>query len=100
MQHAALALSPGASLLVALAWLRAQLRRGGSPRPAPPPQVAFNSAPGEMAVVDTEFGWHVIRIDDVSTVPLEMSPAELKARLAPGAPPLQLIDVRDMDELE
>jgi hypothetical protein len=62
--------------------------------------VVFNSAPGETVVADTPFGWHVIRVLDASSLPLEMSPAELKRRLAPGGSPPQLVDIRDLDELE
>jgi len=62
--------------------------------------VAFNSAAGETVVADSSFGWHVIRVHETSTLPLEMSPLELKARLAPGGAPLQLVDIRDLDELE
>jgi parvulin-like peptidyl-prolyl isomerase len=62
--------------------------------------VVFNSAPGETVVVDTPFGWHVIRVLAASSLPLLMEPTELKRRLAPGVPFLQLVDIRDLDELE
>ena len=62
--------------------------------------VAFNSAEGETVVADSPFGWHIIRVHEASTLPLAMAPEELKQRLQAGAEPLQMVDIRDEDELE
>ena len=66
--------------------------------------VAFNFPPGELTALQTEFGWHVVRVAEQSFVAPEMQPAELKQRITDGdataAPPtLQLIDLRDDEEL-
>lgn len=64
---------------------------------------AFTFPPGEVTTVQSDFGWHVIRVAEASYVPPEMEPAELKERLANGdaegeSPSLQLIDLRDDEE--
>jgi len=63
---------------------------------------AFNFAPGTLATVKSEFGWHVLRVAEASYVEPEMSPMELKQRLAEAStepPTLQLIDLRDDEEI-
>jgi len=61
--------------------------------------VAFLMEPGEARVVRSDLGWHVLRVSEAANVPLEMTPLELKSRLA-GAKleGLQLVDLRDEEE--
>jgi len=64
---------------------------------------AFTFPPGEMASVQSDFGWHVLRVAEASYVPAEMEPLELKQRIAEATttpPTLQLVDLRGEDELE
>ena len=66
---------------------------------------AFAFPPGELATVQSDLGWHVLRVAEASYVEAEMPPAELKKRLAAGdaaddaSPRLQLVDLRDDAEL-
>jgi rhodanese-related sulfurtransferase len=65
--------------------------------------VAFNFAPGKVAMCETEFGWHVMRVAEASHVPPEISATELQQRIEAGdaagdQPVLQLIDIRDDEE--
>jgi len=64
---------------------------------------AFYFPPGELTTVKSEFGWHVVRVAEASYLELEMPPAELAERLGEGdgdKPALQLIDIREEEELE
>ncbi len=66
---------------------------------------AFSAPIGEPVTVETPFGWHVVRVAEASYVDPEMEPSELRERILAGdataSPPrLQLIDLRDDDELE
>jgi rhodanese-related sulfurtransferase len=66
--------------------------------------VAFNFQPGELATLQTEFGWHVVNVVERSFVEPEMEPTELRKRIDAGdatasPPTLQLIDLRDDEEL-
>ena len=59
---------------------------------------AFFFPPGEVSTVKSDFGWHVVRVDETSSIPTVIEPSELKARL--DEPELQLIDLRGDEELE
>ena len=64
---------------------------------------AFFFPPGELATVQSDFGWHVLRVAEAAYLPAEMDPMELAERLAAGdaegeSPSLQLIDLRDDEE--
>jgi len=63
---------------------------------------AFTFPPGEMVKVQSDFGWHVLRVAEASYVAAEMQPDELKRRLGEATadpPTLQLVDLRDNEEL-
>merc|ERR1719498_1401639 len=45
---------------------------------------AFFFPPGELTTVNSEFGWHVVRVAEASYLELEMEPAELAKRLGEG----------------
>ena len=64
---------------------------------------AFTFTPGELATIKSDLGWHVLRVAEASYLEAEMAPAELKERLADATatpPTLQLVDLRDDEELE
>jgi rhodanese-related sulfurtransferase len=61
---------------------------------------AFTYPPGEVAKVNSDFGWHLVRVEEASYVPGDMEPAELYDRLKRGdadgeSPSIQLVDIRD-----
>ncbi|ADK86028.1 PpiC-type peptidyl-prolyl cis-trans isomerase [Desulfarculus baarsii DSM 2075] len=48
-------------------------------------ELVFKMTPGQIEVVETEFGWHVVKLEDkkkARIVPLEEARGEIKARLA------------------
>ena len=60
---------------------------------------ALSCDPGEMRVFESPFGWHVLRVSEVSTLPLTIEPTELHARLGGPATPT-IVDVRGPEELD
>lgn len=64
-------------------------------------EVAFRTLPGESRLVQSAFGWHVLRVAEASTVPFAIPPLELRARLLlPDSDGLVIVDARDHEELE
>ena len=66
---------------------------------------AFTFPPGEVATVESDFGWHLVRVSEASYDDAEMEPSELRRRIQDGdasgdEPSLQLIDLRDDEERE
>ena len=68
------------------------------PREPPSRLAAFPAPVGEPTVARTDFGYHVLLVDEHSSLPFNMEPVDLRARIEQG-PPLQLIDIREKDEL-
>jgi len=64
-------------------------------------EVAFRASPGEVKIVESPFGWHLLRVAEASHLPLEISPLELRERII-NQPDhgLQVLDIRDAEELE
>jgi len=67
--------------------------------------VAFTAEPGEVRVVASEFGWHVIKVWEQSFTEAIMAPVELRDRLLAGDSEgddasLVLLDVRDDEEMK
>jgi len=66
---------------------------------------AFTAEPGAVRVVESELGWHVLKVWDRSFTTSVIEPIELRDRLRAGEsegpdPALVLLDVRDDEELE
>jgi len=67
--------------------------------------VAFRSEVGSVQVFESDIGWHVLKVNAASDVPLEMQPTELRTSIeqlsneTEGHTRIQLIDIRDDEEL-
>lgn len=64
---------------------------------------AFDNPPGSLLKVNTEFGWHLLRVDEHGVAAGNIRVTELAARFPDGlvdAPGVQLIDCRERNELE
>lgn len=59
---------------------------------------AFDNDPGTVVKVQTQFGWHLIRVEQHGTSAGQISVQELGERM--GTADVQLIDVRERGELE
>lgn len=67
--------------------------------------LAFTASEGVVCSLQSDFGWHVLRVSERSFVEPEMSPVELRQRIDRGdlegdAPSLQLLDIRGEEELQ
>jgi rhodanese-related sulfurtransferase len=61
----------------------------------------FDAEVGSLVKVYTNFGWHLIRLDDKRHHPTDITPTELRERIASGATAgVQFLDVRNPPELE
>lgn len=64
-------------------------------------RACFEAAPGSVVKVESEFGWHLVLVEETRAAPTDITPAELKARLDVGdVAGVQFVDVRSPAELE
>lgn len=64
-------------------------------------RACFDGEVGSLIKVNTNFGWHLIRLEDKRFQSFEIEPAELKQRIDAGeCDGVQLVDVRNREELE
>lgn len=62
--------------------------------------VAFGSAPGSVTKLKTEFGWHLVKVEEHGADVGEMTVREYADRVKEGVGALQRIDCREVEELE
>lgn len=63
-------------------------------------RACFEATPGSLVKVQSEFGWHLIMVEDTRAAPTDILPTELKARIDSGKlDDVQFVDVRSPDEL-
>lgn len=63
-------------------------------------KVAFGKLPGTVTKIKTEFGWHLVKVEEHGADVGEMSVTEYAERVTAGVGALQRIDCREVDELE
>lgn len=64
-------------------------------------EAAFTNAPGTVLKLKTEFGWHLVKVEEHAVEPGEMTVSEYADRLKEGGVgELQRIDCREVSELE
>ncbi|KAG8460621.1 hypothetical protein KFE25_011396 [Diacronema lutheri] len=63
-------------------------------------RACFDATPGSLVKVQSEFGWHLIHVEETRAAPTDVSPAELKRRIdANDVHGVQFVDVRSADEV-
>lgn len=64
-------------------------------------EAAFENEPGSVVKVKSEFGWHLVKVEEHGAEPSEMTVQEYAARVKTGdVEGLQRIDCRETGELE